>query len=61
MAEAPSENVPRPVSVIAVDGAAVNNARSDTDRVQVPFRFDVSLNWPQIPKSLALTLVLMLV
>ncbi|XP_011350689.1 uncharacterized protein LOC105287017 isoform X2 [Ooceraea biroi] len=32
MAEAPSENVPRPVSVVAVDGAAVDNARSDADR-----------------------------
>lgn len=53
MAEAQSENVPRPVSVIAVDGAAVDNARSDTDRVQVPFRFDVSLNWPKTPKSAA--------
>jgi hypothetical protein len=39
MAEALSENVPRPVSVIAVDGAAVDNARTDANRVQVPFRF----------------------
>lgn len=32
-------NVPRPVSVVAVDGAAVDNVRSDADRTQVPFHF----------------------
>lgn len=37
MAEAPSD--PRPVSVVAVDGAAVDNVRSSADQTQVPFRF----------------------
>lgn len=37
MAEALSD--PRPVSVVAVDGAAVDNVRSNADQIQVPFRF----------------------
>lgn len=39
MAEVLSENVPRPVSVVAVDGAAVDNARNGAVRTQVPFHF----------------------
>lgn len=34
-----AEADPRPVSVVAVDGAAVDNVRSNADQIQVPFHF----------------------
>lgn len=37
MAGALSESAPRPVSVVAIDGTALDN-RNDTDRIQVPAR-----------------------